>query len=102
MHNTPFLGCFNVNKKPFLVDTGDSISIVSTQLLHALNPLLMYSVQTTDMNRAIMSDGQGLDIVGQIKLSFTLQDHPFVRKFYVLDDITFWTALGTDFFTLHQ
>ena len=86
---------------PVLVDTGASLTMVSTRLLHDLDSRLLSQLKETDMHCAIMADGQTINILGNLRLRFKLGDTKFDHVFYVLPDLTYRAVLGTDFFTSH-
>ena len=96
------LADFDKFEIPVLVDTGASLTMVSTQLLYALNPNLLSQLSETEMQRAIMADGQGVNILGKLRMNFKLQNRKFDHVFYVLPNITYWAVLGTDFLACHQ
>ena len=87
---------------PILIDTGATLTMVSSKLLYAMNPKIMSLIIPTRLEAATTASGEDIKITGQIRLHFRLHDMSFDHTFYVLNDVTYWAVLGTDFLTSHQ
>ena len=96
------LSTFGQMELPILVDTGATLTMVSTRLLDALGPDLVPPITETSVHSATTADGQDIDILGKVRLKFMLGEAQFDHVFFILPNLTYWAVLGTDFFTSHR
>ena len=83
--------------KPVLIDTGASVSMVSSKMLDSIHKNLHAKVQRSKLETAKMVDGSNIQILGNINLNLFLMNRKVKFNFQVIEAMEYWAILGIDF-----
>ena len=83
--------------RPVLIDTGATISMISTNLLQDMDPDYKRKLQKGELHSAKLIDNSKINIDGEIEITLTLYGKPFGFVFQVLSNMSYWAVIGIDF-----
>ena len=89
------IGSINDQPSPMLVDTGASITAVSSSFFSTFSPLPPLQPSTLSSTRTV--SGEELPVQGTVTLNFLFGDVTYPYEVLVIDSLTYPIVLGPDF-----